>query len=246
MQGRGASMAYNPYSRCAFDVSGTCWARVFFSLLVLTGWAIYPAPAHGATPSIQVIATNQNGSANNGQVQLGVSINLSTNIIDSTNGSRVWQLQGAGTLAPGGTGNGWAIYTPPSVMPSNPNVTITVSMASGPALTTSYKIALVNPLPTVEWTTPPQATSGATTSVTVNGAGFVPGMTISASTGKVTTSYNSPTSVTAKITLPAGAAGNVSLTAINPAPGGGAGAAYQMSIASLKITATDSDGTNTG
>src|SRR5271170_281749 len=246
MQGRGASMVCKPYSQCAFDVTCTRWARVFFSLVVITLWAIYPALAHGTSPSIQIVAANQNGSANNGQVQLGVSINLSTNIIDSTNGSRVWQLQGAGTLAPGGTGSGWAIYTPPYVMPSNPNVTITVSMASGPALTASYKITLVNPLPTVEWTTPPQATSGAVTLVTLNGAGFVPGTVLTTSIGKATTTYKSPTSVTAEITLPAGAAGNVSLTPKNPTPGGGTGAAYQMPIASIRITATDPDGTNTG
>ena len=69
---------------------------------------------------------------------------------------------------------------------------------------------------------------------------------MTASSGTVTTTYNSPTSITAQITLPANASGNLSLAAQNPTPGGGTGVALVLPIAALTMTATNPDGTNNG
>ena len=77
----------------------------------------------------------------------------------------------------------------------------------------------------------------------LTGTGFVSGTVLTASSGTVTTTYNSPTSITAQVTLPASASGNLSLAAQNPTPGGGTGAALVLPIAALTMTATNPDGT---
>jgi len=104
----------------------------------------------------------------------------------------------------------------------------------------------VNPVPALTMSTPSQAISGAAATVTLTGTGFVPGTTLTTSVGPATSTYNSPTSLAAQITLPTGAAGNISLQATNPQPGGGTGVAFQLPIATLQETAADPDGTNTG
>src|SRR5271163_1088256 len=99
--------------------------------------------------------------------------------------------------------------------------------------------------PTLTAASPTQAVSGGAASVTLTGTGFVPGTVLTSSVGTVTTTYNSAKSITAQLTLPTGATGNVTLQATNPAPGG-TSAAYQLPIATLQETATDPDGTNIG
>ena len=111
MQGRGASMLFNDHSQCVANVTVTRWVRVFFSFLVLTGWATHPGLAHGATPSIQVI--NEAAPGSSGQVALGTTTSFTTAIANIANTKRDWKLEGAGTLTFGGGIDGWALYTPP-------------------------------------------------------------------------------------------------------------------------------------
>src|SRR5271170_1280654 len=168
-------MDCNLFERCVSSLTKTCCVRVFLFLLTLSSLAIYPAPAQGATPALQLTVTNWNGSANDGQVSIGQQITLTAHLIDIAFGARTWKLEGGGALAPGGNGNNYAIYTAPLVMPADPTVTVTVSMTSTPTVKTSYKFTLINPVPTLASAQPPQAVSGTTTSVTLDGTGFVPG-----------------------------------------------------------------------
>jgi hypothetical protein len=221
-------------------------ARVVTLLLVLAGLAICPARALGATASLQVTVTNSDGSANNGQVGLGHTITVASYLVNVATDTRVWQLTGPGTLTLGGAGNAWAVYYPPTIMPTPSTATIKVWLTSTPTLTTSYQVTLVNPLPTLTRSSPTQAASGATATASVIGTGFVSGTTLTSNIGTVTTSYTSYYDVTAQITLPAGASGNLILQATNPAPGGGTSTSLSIPIATISATATNPDGTNTG
>ena len=185
---------------------------------------------------------------NSGQVALGASTSFTTSLVNLPNTLRDWQLQGAGTLTPGGTVNGYATYAPPQAMPANPTVTVTAYMDSTPAATSTYTITLVNPVPTVTSATPTQLQTGGTQTVSLVGSGFVPGTTVVFNGTALPITYNSFTSATVQIPVPANATGTMSLQAQNPAPGGGAGSTFTESVVpnSIALTATDADGTNTG
>ena len=138
------------------------------------------------------------------------------------------------------------LHSADAAMPVAPNLawaTIQAALASNPPITASYALTLVNPVPAIISASPNQALAGGTASVVLTGTGFVPGTVSTASFGTVTTTYNSSTSITAQVTLPATASGNVSLVPQNPTPGGGTGTALALPIAALTMTATNPDGT---
>ncbi len=238
-------MFINRNGRCNSDLGRTRSFRILFFLLVLAGTVIRPASAWGATGSLVLTATDPDGT-NTGTARLGVAVKLVTSIDGNIPvSSRVWTLKGAGTLVPAGTHNYWATYTPPAAMPANTSVTITASTTS-PVVSTSYTLTLDNPVPVMSSSSPSQALAGATVPITINGTGFVPATIILVNGVAAPTTYQSATVVVAQVTAGAGATGFLSVQPRNPAPGGTTGTAFQLSIATLPITATDPDGTNTG
>jgi uncharacterized protein (DUF1800 family) len=103
-----------------------------------------------------------------------------------------------------------------------------------------------NPVPAIYGCLPAQAVAGATVPITIGGAGFVASTVILVNGTAVPTTYQSANSVVAQITGPAGSGVSLSVQAQNPAPGGGISPAMQLPVATLQLTATDPDGTNTG
>ncbi|AXC12924.1 hypothetical protein ACPOL_3641 [Acidisarcina polymorpha] len=215
----------------------------------LTLQAANPTPGGGSgasynqpvqPTSIVLTATNPDGT-NTGTARLGVNVNVAAVVSGSVSKTVTWSVTGSGSIS------GSGVYTPPSSMPTNGNVTITATLTSNPAVSTPYPLTLVNPAPVITSMSPLNAPAGSTIAVTLTGHGFVPGTTIVSNVGSIgSTTYQSPTSVVAQLTLPASATGNLSLQAQNPAPGGGLGAALQSAISTLQITATNAAGTNTG
>ena len=201
------------------------------------------------TAAIQLSATNPNGSGNNGQAVLGVPISLDSESNSQVYTTMAWQLQGAGTLTPGGGINApTATYTPPLTMPVNGNVTIEASMYYYPVLTTSYALTLVNPLPAVISATPSHLLTGGTQTVKLVGSGFVPGTTVAYNGTTLPITYVDYNDATVQIPVAANATGALALQIQNPSPGGGAGATFTETVATpgITLTATDPDGTNTG
>ncbi len=211
-----------------------------------------PAPGGGTSAAIQVgiatlqiFATNSDGTTT-ATAQLGMTVNFTTTNSNTSHLTRAWTLTGAGTLTPSATYNANATYTPPATMPANTTVTVTVYLSSLTSATASYTFTLLNPVPAVTFSSPIQAIAGTTTPVTLTGKGFVSGTVILVNGVAVPTTYQSSTSVIAQVTAPSGSASNLSVQAQNPSPGGGTGAAFQLSVAALQLTAQNSDGTNTG
>ena len=204
-----------------------------------------PAPGGGAgttfTESVQpnsitLTATGPDG-INTGFGEIDFSVAMSAAVTGSVQTAVNWSVAGAGSISSAG------VYTPPAAVPANPAVTIQAALASNPAITASYALTLVNPLPVLSSANPTRPVLGGTVSMVLTGTGFVPGTVLTASAGTITTTYNSPTSITAQVTLPASASGNLSLTPQNSTPGGGTGAALVLPIAALTMTATNPDGT---
>ncbi len=239
-------MFCNVSGRSNSDLGRIRSLRILLLLLVFAGAAIRPMGAQGSTPAVVITATDADGT-NTGTARLGVAVSLSTSLVDLPISQRVWKLDGAGTLTTSGPSdnNNWAVYTPPSVMPANTTVTITASTTS-PVVSTTYKLTLGNPMPGINGTSPQQAVEGGTVPITISGNAFVPGTVILVNGAAVSTTYQSANVVVAQIPGPAGSTANLSLKAKNPAPLGGTSAAIQLPVATLPMTATDPDGTNTG
>jgi uncharacterized protein (DUF1800 family) len=197
------------------------------------------------TAALELTETNNNGTTNNGQVVLGTTLTLSTVLYHWSNDVRNWQLQGAGTLTlQGGSLDGGALYTPPTSIPANPNVTVTVTMSSNPNLSTTYNFSLTDPVPAITATKPAQLLTGGTQSVTVTGTGFVAGTVVTLNGTALTTTYNSATSLTAQVPVGNAATGSLNLIAQNPAPGGGSSSAFAVPITvnSINVTPPTSSG----
>jgi len=91
-----------------------------------------------------------------------------------------------------------------------------------------------NPVPTISSIAPSTATTGGGTfTLTVNGTNFISGSTIDWAGTALSTSYASPTQLTASV--PAGdiaSSGTRSITVVNPAPGGGTSNAATFTVSS--------------
>jgi uncharacterized protein (DUF1800 family) len=216
-----------------------------------------PGPGGGTSSSfsvpilsLQLTASDSDGT-NTRTARLGSWVNFTTTVQNSPWGVRVWNLQGAGTLQSTGNENYVATYTPPMVMPANPNVTISTSLVGDPTATASYSFTLVNPIPAINsgGVEPTELLAGGTQNVVLTGSGYLPGRTVAIFNGThlpvtVTNFYR----LTVPIPVPTIATGNLSLQLYNPGPGGGLGSTFKIAVApvSIALTATDQDGTNTG
>ena len=198
-----------------------------------------PAPGggHGTMVSetilasaISLTAVDQDGT-NTGTAELGINVAVGATVTGSTQTNVNWTLQGAGSLSSSG------VYSAPVVMPSNSAVSITATLASNPAISATYQLSLINPTPAIASASQSQLPAGATTPVTLSGAGFVPGTVILVNGNPVVTAYQSSSSVLAQVSTAANASGSISIVAQNPAPGGGVSATLQLPIAvSLTVT----------
>ena len=204
-----------------------------------------PAPGGGAgttfTESVQpnsitLTATGPDG-INTGFGDIDFSVAMSAAVTGSAQTAVNWSVAGAGSISSAG------VYTPPAVMPANPAVTIQAALASNPAITASYALTLVNPVPVITQRLPEPAIGRRHSLGCLDRDRLCIRNGLDRQFGTVTTTYNSSTSITAQITLPATASGNLSLAAQNPTPGGGTGVALVLPIAGLTMTATNSDGT---
>jgi hypothetical protein len=199
--------------------------------------AVNPAPGGGpsavlqapiATNAIQLAAYNSDGT-NTGSARLGRNVSIVATVRGTLTPALTWSVTGAGTISTSG------LYTAPAAMPTNSSVTVTAHLASNTAISASYSMTLTYSVPTLYGTQPAQLLSGCTNSVKVSGLGFVVGTTIYVNGSAVPTSFQSPTAVIAQISLGNTAQGALSLTALNPSPGGGTSPALQAPITPLTI-----------
>ncbi len=123
---------------------------------------------------------------------------------------------------------------------------IAAALTSNPSITASYPLTFVNSIPVLNSASPTQALAGATAPITLKGTGFVSTTVILVNGVAVPTAFQSGTSVIAQIPAAAGSSGNLAVQAQNPSPGGGTTATMQLPIATMQLTATNPDGTNTG
>ena len=124
---------------------------------------------------------------------------------------------------------------PASVLTSGAYLSVVAAngSATSPSGTSSIRLEVDNPSPTVTGLSPMSVATGAPAAmVSVTGTGFIPGTTMQVNGSARTTTYISSTQVSVAMTSADFASpGSVSLAAVNPAPGGGTSAAASLPVA---------------
>jgi hypothetical protein len=188
-----------------------------------------------------IALTASNGAASGATLTAGGTLSFSAAVTGSVQTGVTWSVSGVGSISTGG------VYTAPSAASTGSSVaTITATLTSNSAITATYQVNVVNPAPAITSTTPSQAVAGATTAVTITGTGFTPGTVVLVNNTAVATTYQSATSVIAQVSAAVNSTSNLNVVAQNPAPGGGASGAFVLPTWAIVMTATNSDGTNTG
>lgn len=210
------------------------------SLLKMSGshniTVVNGAPGGGTSNIVAFTITNPNVSI--------ASVSPSTAI--AGDGNKMLSIVGAGFVgATTITFNGTLLsssYTDGSHMSATlPSTSLTnagnfpvvaTNPAPGGGVSTPYSYQVQNPVPAIASLSPNTVFFGASdTTVTVNGSGFVPSSVVKLGSSSLTTTYVSSAQIKGVVPGSAlGTLGNLSLTVVTPAPGGGTSNASQLQV----------------
>ncbi len=109
-------------------------------------------------------------------------------------------------------------YTAPALIPPDNQITIKVTSTADATKFSTAQISITQPLVYIWGSYPNTVTPGAI-SLSINGAGFVPGAVITINDQPLSTAYLSPTALKVTGNVPASMLGVAKLKAINPGPG---------------------------
>ena len=137
----------------------------------------------------------------------------------------------------------------PTLDPSTPLTTYSLAVvepggATVPTTSASGAVAVVNPLPAISAVDPAALQVGSGATLTVTGSGFAPGSTVQWQGAAVTTTFVSPTQLSAAIPAPS-QDGAAQVAVVNPAPGGGASAPAVVFVSANGVSASPGSGTST-
>jgi uncharacterized protein (TIGR03437 family) len=156
---------------------------------------------------------------NNRTMRCGSTLTLTAKVNNTSNQSVIWQVNGIpGGNATVGTISSTGVYTAPPILPATPSVQITAVSQQDPTAQASVTVNLQNPLPAVSSATPNPINPGSAT-ITVNGSGFTNGSMIYLAGHALTTTFVSPTQLTATTTVAMPAGRLAAIKVANPNPG---------------------------
>ena len=164
-------------------------------------------------PPGQLVVSPTSGTLRGGETQ------SFTAKIDGAPAAVGWSVNGvAGGNAAVGMITAAGVYTAPEFPPSANAIAIGAVLTADSTKTASSAITLNNPVPQIT-TVAPMSIPVGSFSLTVNGAHFATGATISFGSATLTTTRSSSTQLTATGTATSGQVGNISITVKNPDPG---------------------------
>ena len=146
-----------------------------------------------------------------------------------------------GTIAANGT------YTAPLTLPNPNTVTVTATSVEDPTRSSSATVTLENALPVITSVTPTTLTANMQFELTVNGTGFTPGSIVNLGIIPLSTTFIAPTQLIAVGTPTLAQVGTVTVTVVNPDPGGSTSAPFNVQVVgpNSSITVTVSPKTAT-
>ncbi|MFT3914336.1 MAG: hypothetical protein QM704_09530 [Anaeromyxobacteraceae bacterium] len=211
-------------------------------LALCASCALFGCSSGGSTPPPAEVTITVTGAASSARLG-GAPVQFTATRSDGGAGPFAWAVNGTplGSAALG-TIDASGLYAPPAVgavtLQDPTSVLVTASaggVSSGPA-----SLALQNPIPTLTACAPASAVLGAgALTVTVTGAGFVPGAAVRWNGATRSTAFVGAAELTA--TLAAGdlaAAGTAQVTVANPDPGGAVSTAKVFTVENPAPTVT--------
>ncbi|MFT4111473.1 DUF1800 family protein [Silvibacterium sp.] len=199
-----------------------------------------PQRAVASQPTMTLSASSVDG-LNSGTARLGMHVQLTPVVSGSSSTSVTWSMSGAGSITTAG------LYSAPDSGSVGTTVKFTATLDSTPAVSATYTLTIVNPVPSITKVSPAALPRG-TSTVALTGWGFIPGTVVYMNGAALPTTYVSISQVNVQVTLSSTATGSVSFVAVNGSPSGGTSPAVSASIAAIGLTlqAQSAGGLNTG
>jgi uncharacterized protein (DUF1800 family) len=130
-----------------------------------------------------------------------------------------WSVNGiAGGNATVGTIVGNGNYLAPTLLPNPNTVTVTATSTADSTATGNAAVTLGNPVPVLSSVIPKEMVVGISFNLTITGSGFMNGSVVNFGSQQLTTTFISPTQLTATGTATAAQVGNVPISVTNPNP----------------------------
>jgi hypothetical protein len=196
------------------------------------------SPAETLTPTVTVSISPDSASLLTGQTST-----FTATVTGSSDKSVTWAVNGvAGGTSTLGTITAAGLYTAPDTPPSPNAVTVKATSTVDSSASDSATVTISNPAPTLSAISPTNLAAGSSdTTITLTGSGFARQSVVEASSTSLATSFVSDTQLAAVApsTLLA-TAGTLSITVVNPSPGGGTSA---TSLLTVSITVSVSPAT---
>ncbi len=149
-------------------------------------------------------------------IHIGTSQQFTAKVTGAANTAVTWSISGTGAIGSINVNNG--TYTPPGSLPTPNTVTVTATTIATPTATGTATITLLNPFPFLASVIPAPVPVGSST-LTMNGSGFVPGAQVTFGGAVLPTTYVSTTRLTANVTTTQAQVGQVAVTVTDPDPG---------------------------
>lgn len=177
-----------------------------------------------AIPAVSITAPSNTAALNN-TIQFTATVMGTT---DSVN----WSVSSGG-----GTVSSTGLYKAPSSIPSNPNVTITATLANNSSVSANSNVTVIA-APTIVSSSPAALPTGQNNLVTLTGTGFTPGMIVLYNGEPAVTSYQSATTATVLLSAdPSFINGTYPVTLVVQNPGSaGTSAPFSLPVAAASST----------
>ena len=136
------------------------------------------------------------------------------------------------------------LYTPPAVVPVLNVITVKVTSTADASKFGTAQLSITKPQ-TYVWSVYPSSFAAGPVSLSINGAGFVPGAVVTIKDQAMPTTYVSATKLTVATTIPVAMAGTAAVRAVNPAPGATTSSPVNVTITvpSVNVTVSPSSAT---
>lgn len=202
-----------------------------------------PAPGSNAS---KAISAQVKGSLINvavtpatGILRAGAQQVFAATVTGTTNSAVTWSVNGvAGGNDTVGTIVGNGNYLAPNILPDPSTVTVTATSVADTSASGNASITLGNPVPTLSSVTPNLIVIGKF-NITLAGSGFMQGSVVNFGSQQLTTTFVSPTELTASGTATIAQVGTVNVSVSNPNPVSATSASIPVQVvASTDIVVT--------
>ncbi len=170
----------------------------------------------------------------------GETSTFTATVTGSTSQGAVWAVSGVtGGNSTFGTISAAGLYIAPDAPPSPNIVTVSATSEANPNASASASVTITNPVPALSSISPSNLAAGSGDStISVAGSGFAQQSVVEANGTELATSFASATQLTtivpaAMLTAP----GTLSITVMNPSPGGGTSSTETLTV-SIAVSVT--------